>query len=63
MPVYITARGDRYHAAPDCGHITGPQNTARTMGWTVHPAEEVTRAEAKNRGKSEPCPTCGPIGP
>jgi hypothetical protein len=59
MAVYITAAGERYHADPECAHITGPQNTARTMGWTVHPVEEVTLAEAKQRGKARPCPTCG----
>ncbi|MEU3899752.1 hypothetical protein [Streptomyces sp. NPDC045251] len=63
MTVYITARGDRYHDRPDCGQVTGPQNTARTMGWTVHPVEEVTLAEATERGKSTPCPTCRPVRP
>lgn len=56
--VYITKRGDRSYARPDCPSVTGAQKTAVTMGWTVHPVEEVTTAEAKRRGKREPCPQC-----
>ncbi len=59
MTVYITKRGDRRHSRPDCGAIVGPQRTAVTMGWTVHPVEEVTLAEAQARGKDKPCPQCG----
>lgn len=63
MSVYITGQGDRYHDTPDCGQITGPHNTARTMGWTVHPVEEVSLSEAKARGKGDPCPACRPARP
>jgi len=59
MTVYITKRGDRFHSRPDCGSIVGPQRTAVTMGWTVHPVEEVSLAEAEQRGKGVPCPQCG----
>jgi hypothetical protein len=57
--VYITARGDRYHASPDCSGITGAQKAAVTMGYEVFEPEEVTIAEAHQRGKGVPCPTCG----
>lgn len=60
MPsVFITGRGDRHHARADCSWITGPQKTAVTMGWKVHPAREVPLAEAIQAGKAEPCPLCG----
>lgn len=58
MTVYVTKRGDRYHSRPDCGSIVGPQRTAVTMGWEVHPVEEVSQAEAEECGKSKPCPAC-----
>jgi hypothetical protein len=58
MSVYVTKRGDRYHSRPDCGSIVGAQRTAVTMGWDVHPVEEVSQVEAERRGKSEPCPAC-----
>lgn len=57
--MYITERGDRFHSRPDCGAIIGAQRTAVTMGWAVHPVEEVSRVEAEQRGKTMPCPQCG----
>ncbi|MFF7576894.1 hypothetical protein ACFZBE_18190 [Streptomyces sp. NPDC008061] len=56
--VFITKRGDRYHSREDCGSVIGAQRTAVTMGWTVHPVEEVNLTEAEERGKGKPCPLC-----
>jgi hypothetical protein len=33
--VYVTARGDRYHARPDCSGITGPHRTALPQCYEV----------------------------
>jgi hypothetical protein len=56
--VYITKKGDRYHARPDCSWITAPQKTAVTMGWTVYPAQEVSLIDAEQQKKGQPCPLC-----
>ncbi|MDT0377275.1 hypothetical protein RM572_00600 [Streptomyces sp. DSM 42041] len=56
--VYVTGKGDDFHTRPDCPAILRGQNTAHTMGWTVHQPEEVTRAEAEQRGQGKPCPQC-----
>lgn len=56
--VYVTARGDRYHARPDCSGITGPHKTALTQGYEVFEPEAVTLAQGQERGKGVPCPAC-----
>lgn len=56
--VYVTARGDRYHARANCPKIEGPHKTARTMGYEVFEPEEVTLAEAQQQGKGVACPEC-----
>ncbi|WP_344899030.1 hypothetical protein [Actinomadura meridiana] len=56
--LYITAQGDRCHARPDCSGITGAHKAAVTLGYEVFEPEEVTLAEAQQRGKGASCPTC-----
>ncbi|WP_329095513.1 hypothetical protein OG979_12840 [Actinomadura citrea] len=56
--VYITAQGDFHHGSPECSGITGPHKTAVTQGYKVFEPEEVTLAEAQQRGKDTPCSVC-----
>ncbi|MEV0231612.1 DUF6011 domain-containing protein [Nonomuraea sp. NPDC050786] len=55
--VYVTARGDRYHRAPNCEYLTSGQDGGAVLNYTLHPWEPVNLSEVP-AGKT-PCKCLG----
>ncbi|CAM5332173.1 hypothetical protein [Streptomyces aurantiogriseus] len=56
--VWMTAKGDRYHAREDCRALVSGQQGSDVQGYEVQPVEQISEDEARLRGRIA-CLTCG----